>query len=466
MERREFIKTAAITAAASVLPLTHNTMAANNRSKPNMVVFFVDDMGYGELGCYGSKDLRTPFIDTLAENGVRCTSGYVTAPSCGPSRAGILTGQYQQRFGYEINPDKQFRDTFGLDLNYQTIGDRMKAAGYKTGAIGKWDLGRGVDHNPINRGFDFYYGHIVGARNYWPMQKGPESMVVSRGPGEMVKETKYLTYQLTDGALEFIDKYKDDPFFLYVAYNAPHVPFHAPDEAIARNRHIKSEKRRTYAGMITALDDSVGRILEKLRDLGFEEETMILFISDNGSPVGPPTTRGYVDENNLPLRGGKGGLYEGGIRVPFIVQWKTGGLPRGKTYDRPVSVLDVMPTALAVAGAEPPSNLPGVDILPYLKGKKTNEDVANVLYWRYKGYCAVRKGDFKWVSDPKTQVTGLFNLATDVGEQKNLIEENPEKAAELQALWRQWNKKNKAPLWQPQNSLNMMRKAYGNEGMN
>jgi len=248
MKRREFIKTAAITTAASVLPFIDNAMAANNRKKPNMVVFFVDDMGYGELGCYGSQDLRTPFIDSLSDNGVRCTAGYVTAPSCGPSRAGILSGHYQQRFGYEINPEKEFRDSFGLDLNYQTIGDRMQAAGYKTGAIGKWDLGRGVDYNPINRGFDFYYGHIAGARNYWPMKKGPEHMVVSRGPGDLVKETKYLTYQLTDGALEFIDTYQDDPFFLYVAYNAPHVPFQAPEEAIARNKAYRKRKTAYICG--------------------------------------------------------------------------------------------------------------------------------------------------------------------------------------------------------------------------
>lgn len=432
--------------------------------KPNIVLFFVDDMGYNELGCYGSKDLRTPFIDSLAVNGVRCTSGYVTAPSCGPSRAGILTGHYQQRFGYEINPEKEFRDTFGLDLSYKTIGDHMQAAGYKTGAIGKWDLGRSVAHHPINRGFDYYYGHIVGARHYWPIQRGPATMVVSRSPGVLVKETKYLTYQLTDGAVEFIDTYRDDPFFLYVAYNAPHTPFEATDEDIARNDHIQSEKRRTYAGMVTALDDSVGRILEKLRDLNLEENTMILFISDNGSPVGARSTLGYVDGNNDPMRGSKGSLYEGGIRVPFIMQWKGGGVPAGETFDRPVSSLDVLPTLLAVAGATPPLGLPGVDILPYLKGGKPNEDPVDTLYWRYNGYRAVRAGDWKWVSDPKEMSVGLFDLSTDVSEQKNLVQTLPAKATELETLWRQWNKDNAAPLWHP-NSLDSLMKHYGNEGM-
>lgn len=436
---------------------------ADRAPKPNVVLFFVDDMGYGELGCYGSKDLRTPHIDGIAKNGVRCTAGYVTAPSCSPSRAGLLSGQYQQRFGHEINPEKEFRDTFGLNRDIKTIGDRMRAAGYKTGAIGKWDLGRQVEDNPINRGFDFYYGHIVGARNYWPLKRGPGHIVVSRGPDNLVRETQYLTYQLTDGALEFIDTYRDDPFFLYVAYNAPHVPFQAPDDAIARNRHIESEKRRTYAGMITALDDSVGRVLKKLRDLGIEENTMILFISDNGSPSQARNCRGYIDENNLPLREGKGTLYEGGIRVPFIVQWKDGGLPTATTYDRPVSSLDVLPTALTVAGVTPPSDLPGVNVLPYLKGKKSNEDPVEALYWRYEGYRALRVGDWKGVSDPK-EGTGLFNLAKDLGEQNNLIQDDPEKAAELESLWRRWNQDKVAPLWQPK-SLDMMRKAYGNEGI-
>ncbi len=437
---------------------------SKQKEKPNVVLFFVDDMGYGELGCYGSKDLRTPHIDKIAANGVLCTSGYVTAPSCGPSRAGLLSGEYQQRYGYEINPEKEFRDSFGLYRKINTIGGQMQSAGYKTGAIGKWDLGRQKEDNPINRGFDFYYGHIIGARHYWPMKKGPEHVVVSRGPGILVKETKYLTHQLTDGAIEFIDTYKEDPFFLYVAFNAPHVPFEAPEEEIAANSHIKSKKRRTYAGMITALDNSVGRIMKKLNELGLEENTMILFISDNGSPVGAKSTLGYVDENNLPLKKGKGTLYEGGIRVPFVVQWKGGSLPLGTTCNRPVSTLDVLPTVLAAAGALPQKQLPGVNILPYLKGKESEKELSEAVFWRYKGWCAVRSGDWKWVSDPKSKTVGLYNLTNDISEESNLIQKYPKKAAELKKLWRDWNRKNVAPLWQPK-SLKFMRKAYGGEGM-
>jgi len=460
------MKTSGATAVAvTVLALTILVDAASNENKPNVVVFFVDDMGYGELGCYGSKDLRTPFIDSLADNGVRCTAGYVTAPQCGPSRAGILSGKYQQRFGFEANPEDHLRDTFGLNRDIETIGDRMRAAGYKTGAIGKWDLGRAPKDNPINRGFDFYYGSLVGCRNFWPNNNGPAFVRTARGPDTFVHETRYLTYQLTDGALEFIDTYRDDPFFLYISHNAPHWPFEAPEEAIARNDHIENEKRRTYAGMVTALDDSLGRVLKKLRELNLEEKTVILFISDNGSPTSIPSYDGYLDGNNLPLRGSKGTLFEGGIRVPFIVQWKGGALPVGTTYDRPVSVLDVLPTALVIAGATPPPDLPGVNLLPYLKGKKSNEDPVDTLCWRWLGWRAVRAGDWKWVSDPIKGEIGLFNLAKDVGEQNNLVQTQPEKAGEMEALWRRWNRGNAAPQWHPK-SLEAMRENYGNEGMN
>jgi arylsulfatase A-like enzyme len=432
-------------------------------ARPNIILFFVDDMGYRELGCQGSPDLRTPAIDSLARNGVRCTAAYVTAPSCGPSRAGLLTGRYQTQFGYESNPEKEFRDTFGLDLRYKTIGDYLQAAGYKTGAIGKWDLGRTVEHNPRNRGFDYFYGHIIGARGYWPMKKGPEHIVITTGPGEVVKETQYLTHQLTDGALEFIDTYKDEPFFLYVAYNAPHTPFQATEEDRARNSHIESQKRRTFAGMITALDDGVKRILEKLREYNLEEETLIFFISDNGSPVDAKNCAGYIDGDNAPLRSGKGSLYEGGLRVPFIVQWKGSPLPQGTTYDRPVSSLDVLPTLLALAGAASFKDLPGVNIMPFLTGDALGEPV-DALYWRYRGSRAVRMGDWKWVSDAKHKVLGLYNLKEDIGETENLMQSHPEKAMELEKLWKQWNQKNVAPLWQP-GSIKEWGKEYEDEGM-
>lgn len=465
MKIKNILKTQLVFFVLCVTNLYASTAISNQPKKPNVVLFFVDDMGYGELGCYGGKDLQTPNIDKIAANGVLCTSGYVTAPSCTPSRAGLMSGHYQQRFGHEMKPEKQFRNSFGFKRELKTMGNYLQAAGYKTGAIGKWDLGRQIADNPINRGFDFYYGHLIGARHYWPVKKGAAHMVVSRGPDTLVKESKYLTYQLTDGAIEFIDTYQQDPFFLYVAYNAPHVPFEAPEEAIAANGHIKNKKRRTYAGMITALDQSIGRVLEKLKKLGLEENTMILFISDNGAPVGAKSTAGYVDGNNGPLKKGKGSLYEGGIRVPFIVQWKEGNLPAGTTSDLPVSTLDLLPTFLTAAGAKPEQNMAGRNILPYLKETESEIHDSKPLFWRYNGWCAVRSGAWKWVSDPKTKTTGLFYLSDDSSEENNLIEKYPEKAAELKKLWSAWNKNNIAPLWQPK-KMKFFRKYYGDEGMN
>lgn len=430
--------------------------------KPNILLFFVDDMGYSELGCYnGNTDLLTPNIDGLAENGVRCTAGYVSAPQCSPSRACLLTGQYQQRFGHEANPEGEpDRWKFGLNRGMRTIGDRMRSAGYKTGAIGKWDLGRKSEDHPVNRGFDFYYGSLIGARHYWPTDNGQAHIQVSRTPDQLVTETLYHTYQLTKGAAEFIDTYQKEPFFLYVAYTAPHWPFEATEADIARNNHIEEKERRTYAGMITALDNCVGRIVNKLKEYDLEENTLIFFISDNGAP-------GYdaTKDNNLPLRGHKGDLFEGGIRVPFIVQWKTSDLTPGSTYERPVSSLDVLPTVLNAAGAENPEFVPGVNILPYLAGKRANQTPVDVLYWRWMGQRAVRSGDWKWVSHPKENVVGLFNLAKDISEENNLIDVYPDKANALETLWREWNLDNVEPLWRKPEQLKFMREQYGNQGM-
>ncbi len=467
MKHQQIIfRTVLFTALILILSVQQLKAKKTPQKRPNIIVFFVDDMGIGELGCYKKSDLRTPNIDKIAERGIRCTSGYVTAPSCGPSRAGILSGIHQSRFGYEVNPEKQFRNSFGLKSDLPTLGNQLQKAGYKTGAFGKWDMGRKDKFDPLNRGFDFYYGHIIGARHYKPAPiSGKPHVVVTRGHGKKVKETKYLTYQITDGAIEFLDSYGDDPFFMYIAYNAPHVPFEAPKAAIEANKHIKDTKRRTYAGMITALDNSVARIQAKLKSLSLEENTLIMFISDHGSPVSAKSCIGYVDGNNAPFRGGKGNLYEGGIRVPFIVQWTGGGLKQGVTYDRPVSTLDVMPTTMKLAGLDYSEKLEGTDILPYLHGLKVGKDPTDAFYWRYKTSRAVRQGDWKWIVDAKSKEKSLFNLAQDKEEKNNLIESNPEKSLALESLWEEWNKKNVAPSWQKPAIINKMKKEYKNDGM-
>lgn len=425
--------------------------------KPNILVFFVDDMGYSELGCYNPKtDLRTPNIDKLAENGVLCSDGYVTAPQCSPSRAGIITGYYQQRFGHEANPETRDRNTFGLDRSIRTLGDYMRVAGYKTGYVGKWDLGRKYEDNPEQRGFDYYYGAVVGARHYPPKNHGPLFNRTTRGHDTIVKETLYHTHQLTVGVQEFIDDNKDNPFFMFVSYTAPHSPFEATEESIAKNKHIANNERRTYAGMVTALDVDIGKIMQQLRRYGLEDNTLVFFISDNGAP-----RHGPASGNNLPLRGDKGDLFEGGIRVPYIVQWKGGGLPAGTKCHRPVSALDLLPTMLTVAGSDIPDLLPGENIIPYLKGEG-QEDPKDALYWRWMGQRAVRDGDWKWISSPKKEVMGLFNLAEDQNEEKNLISTHPNKAKELEKLWQEWNSHNTEPLWRSPKQLESMRQQYGN----
>lgn len=427
--------------------------------KPNILVFFVDDMGFGELGCYNNKtDLITPNIDQLAENGILCSAGYVTAPQCSPSRAGILTGYYQQRFGHEANPEDQFRNTFGLDRSIRTIGDYMQSAGYKTGYVGKWDLGRMYKDNPEQRGFHYYYGAVVGARHYPPNNTGPLFIRTTRGHDSIVHETLYHTHQLTLGAQEFITNNKDHPFFLFVAYTAPHSPFEATEEAIAKNKHIEDDTRQIYAGMVTSLDDDIGKIMEQLSNNGLEENTIVFFISDNGAPGHDPT-----NGNNLPLRGHKGDLFEGGIRIPYIIQWKR-GLPAGETYNYPVSSLDLLPTLLSVSESDIPTSLPGKNLIPFLKGTKKN-DSTETLYWRWMGQRAVRAGKWKWISDPSNNIVALFDLDKDQNEEINLISENPEKAKELESLWFKWNTQNTEPKWRHPKQLEMMQKYYGNEGM-
>ncbi len=372
--------------------------------KPNILVFFVDDMGYSELGCYNpDTDLRTPNIDKLANNGVLCSSGYVTAPQCGPSRAGIITGYYQQRLGFEANPPQEYRNTFGLERSMRTLGDYMRTAGYKTGYVGKWDLGRKFEDNPEQRGFDFYYGAVVGARHYPPRNNGPLFTRVTRGHDSLVFEEYYYTHQLTVGAQEFIEINKKEPFFLFISYTAPHSPFEATEESIRKNKHIKDEERRTYAGMVTALDDDIGKITAQLRDYNIEDNTLIFFISDNGAPKHGPATG-----NNLPLRGDKGDLFEGGIRIPFIVQWKKGQIPAGTIYNRPVSSLDLLPTLMAVSNSDIQNSLPGENLIPYLKGEK-EDDPSEVLYWRWMGQKAARAGDWKWISHPKSNFVGVYS---------------------------------------------------------
>jgi arylsulfatase A-like enzyme len=360
---------------------------------------------------------------------------------CSPTRAGFLTGRYQQRFGHEFNPGRGA--DAGLPLQEVTLADRLKAAGYATGLVGKWHLGSAPKFNPVNRGFQEFFGFLGGAHSYFPGQ----GAALLRGT-QPVEEKEYLTDAFAREAVAFIDRHQQEPFFLYLAFNAVHTPMHATDQYLGRFPHIEDKMRRTYAAMTAAMDDAVGRVLGKLRSAGLEENTLIFFFSDNGGPTMKGTT--INGSRNDPLRGSKRTTLEGGIRVPFLVQWK-GRLPAGKTYDQPVIALDIFPTALAAAGVEAKGDrkLDGVNLLPYLEGKDSRPP-HEALYWRMGQQMAIRKGDWKLVrTDWEGKLSGLqlYNLAEDIGEKNDLAAKYPEKVKELESAWNRWNAELAKPLW-------------------
>lgn len=430
-----------------------NTLAFNSHAaaqpvrKPNIIVILADDLGHSDLGFTGCKDIPTPHLDSLAKNGVRCSNGYVSAPQCSPTRAGLLTGRYQQRFGHESN---MAVPGSALSLKETTLADRLKAAGYATGLVGKWHLGGDDDkYHPLNRGFQEFFGFLGGANPYLPDAKTGHVVRILRGK-EPANEKTFLTEAFGREATAFIDRHQKEPFFLYLAFNAPHGPLQAPEKNLKRFEAIKDEKRRTYAAMVSALDDAIGTVLTKLRNAGLEEQTLLFFFSDNGGPT-------HVNgSSNHPYHGQKGDTLEGGIRTPWVAQWK-GTLPGGKVYDHPVIQLDVHPTALAAAGVEvkPEWKLDGVNLLPYLSGKNTAPP-HDVLYWRFqfpsrqplRFKWAVREGDWKLVMAVERGADGafvgnatlrLYNLAKDPGELTDLRDKEPEKVKSLETLWKRWN---------------------------
>ena len=309
-------------------------------AKPNILVILADDLGYGELSCQGNPQVPTPHIDSIAKNGVRFTSGYVSGPYCSPTRAGFMTGRYQQRFGHEFNPGpaEAAVPNFGLSLNEKTIGDRLKAAGYATGWFGKSHLGYKPEFHPLKRGFDEYFGFLGGAHDYLDAAGDPHNPIL-RGT-EPVKQEDYTTEAFAREAVNFIKKHHAEPWFCYLPFNAVHAPLEATSKYLDRFTSVEDKRRQTFCAMLSAMDDAVGSVLAKVHEHKLEENTLIVFFSDNGGPT-PSTTSG-----NGPLRGFKAQTWEGGIRVPFMMQWK-GTIPAGKVDDRPVIQLDLLPTALA-----------------------------------------------------------------------------------------------------------------------
>jgi len=446
----------ALPALLPLLALCLTTAAGHAQGRrPNIVVIVADDMGYADIGVHGSTDIPTPHIDALAKGGIRFTDAYVSGPFCSPTRAGLLTGRYPQRFGHEFNLARG-PEEFGLPLDETTMADRLRSAGYRTALFGKWHLGSSAPFHPMERGFDEFYGFLLGAHSYHdPMPTGANPVLDGRTP---VKEMAYLTDTLAGRAAEFIGRQGSRPFFLYLAFNAVHTPLQATDRYLARFPNIADEQRRTYAAMLSAMDDGIGRTMAALGAAGLEENTLIFFFSDNGGPTMQGTT--INGASNAPLRGSKRQTLEGGIRVPFIIQWK-GHLPAGTTDARPVIQLDVLPTALAAAGVDVRSQwkLDGVNLLPFLTGKAAGQP-HDALYWRLGAMMAIRKGGWKLVKSSEAPLRDadsaevrdlsaaeLYNLADDIGETRNLAAARPEKVKELADAWRRWNAQLARPLW-------------------
>ncbi|MBI2927364.1 MAG: sulfatase [Verrucomicrobia bacterium] len=431
---------------AGAVGLGGDLSAAEAPRKPNLLLIVADDLGYAELGVQGGRDVPTPNIDSLAKNGVRFTSGYVSCPVCSPTRAGLMTGRYQQRFGHEFNPGpvQQASAKFGLALGEVTLPEQLKQLGYVTGMFGKWHLGFRPEFHPQKRGFNEFFGFLGGAHAYFDdgTGRGPRGGILRGTNG--VEEKRYLTEAFAREAVAFIERNKDRPFFVYLPFNAVHAPLQAPEPYLTRFAALKDDKRRTFAAMLSAMDEAGGRVLDKLRELKLEENTLVFFISDNGGPTPNTTSR------NDPLRGRKGEVFEGGIRVPFFVQWK-GHLPTGKVSDLPVIALDILPTAVAAAGGKvsPAWKLDGVDLLPYLTGRKSGRP-HEALFWRFGPQHAVRKGDWKLVVTRDNARPQLFNLAKDISESTDLAANEPKKRKELQAAYAAWNRQLAEPKWAPQ----------------
>jgi len=420
------------------------SLAASPR--PNILFIVGDDMGYSDVGFQGCKDIPTPNLDALAASGVRFTSGYVSGPYCSPTRAGLMTGRYQTRFGHEFNPAQ---GNSGLPLTERTIADRLKAAGYVTGLVGKWHLGAQPEFHPQKRGFDEFYGFLGGAHDYF------KSAGILRGT-EQVTELDYTTDAFGREAVAFIERHKGEPWFLYLAFNAVHTPMQASDERLAKFPDEADGRRRTYDAMMLAMDDAIGRVKKKLVETGLEQNTLVCFISDNGGPTMPGTT--INGSRNNPLRGSKRTTLEGGIRVPFVISWP-GHLKSG-VFTRPAIQLDLTATALAAAGVQVDrdSELDGVNLLPFLTGGKAGAP-HDALCWRFGQQMAIRLGDYKLVrydsnadtltgarNQPVT-ATKLYNLVADIGETKDLAPALPDKVKELQSRWDTWNVANIKPLW-------------------
>jgi arylsulfatase A-like enzyme len=458
MDRRDFLKLGSAAAVTSSLPLACQSPEGGSQQapadQPNIILVYTDDLGNEDLGCYGGTEIDTPRIDQLAEEGMMMTQVYCPSPVCTPARSGTLTGRYPHRNGlFEmirneiVNYDHRYEPlnyirspemTQGLDERELTIGNLLQDAGYTTGVVGKWDSGQAPRYLPLQRGFDFFYGFANTGIDYYTHERyGVPSMYSGN---DRITDEGYATTLFRDKSVQFIRDNQDNPFFLYVPFNAPHgssnldgQSHQAPDEFIEIYGEPPGTEDMRYKAKVTCLDAAVGEILETLDELGLRENTLFIFTNDHG---------GY---NNGQLRGGKANMYEGGLRTPFIARWP-GRISEGVTSSAFCSHLDLVPTFLSAAGVDRPNGRPldGYDLLPVLTGE--SESPRDRHFWEWRAKRAVRIDDWKWVLEtddlgavPDPEATGeLYNLTEDVEEQNNLAAANPEKLRELKGAWEAW----------------------------
>jgi arylsulfatase A-like enzyme len=429
------------------------------------VLTVADDMGYGDMSCAGSAVLKTPHLDRLAAAGVLCSQGYVASSVCSPSRAGLLTGRDPRRFGYEANLNQTPEgyptrpECLGLPTNEHTLADHLEAAGYRTCLIGKWHLGEGASFHPNQRGSDYFCGMLGGGHGYFPT--AGKNQLERNGQKITEFSSAYLTDSFTDEAIRWMgesDRPDSPPFFLYLAYNAPHTPMEANPEDLKLFSRNADQQRRTYAAMMYALDRGVGRVLDWLRKENKTSDTLIVFFSDNGGATGNGSWNGT-------LAGAKGTLLEGGIRVPMIWSWP-GKIPAGQRHDSPVCSLDLLPTFLAAAGAKPLplarasrhedadnrrrasklyGDYDGINMLPGFS--TTTKGPERTLFWRLQGQRAVLHGEDKLIA-LSHRPPQLFQSKGDPGERRNLAASEPAKMQDLfKRLWEWEASLETAPLW-------------------
>ena len=435
--RRDFVKGSVAAAAITALPRLR--FAA---TRPNILFILADDLGYGDLSCYGRPDYRTPQLDRLAREGLRFTNHYTAAAVCTPTRVALMTGRYPARLPIGLVEPLQYGDdSVGLPPEHPTPASLLKAAGYETALIGKWHLGYLPEHGPIRHGFDEFYGILSGGVDYFSHREPSGKLDLHEG-NVTVEQAGYMTDLLTERALSYIRRRHTAPFYLALHYTAPHWPWEGPGDTAASRRYrsvadtakgrfvkgyADGGSLRVFAAMVQRLDDDVGRILRALSDAGLERETFVVFASDNG---------GERFSYNWPLRDAKGSLYEGGIRVPAIVRWP-GRVPAGRTADQSVITMDWTATMLALGGAvaHPRYPLDGIDLTPLCRGEPARFD--RTLFWRTREQEAARRGPWKYLRVDKEE--SLFSIPDDPGEQADLADYDRKTLASLREEFRRWD---------------------------